>query len=84
MPPGCTERLCPAPYTGLTMDAWLTHFLHLLALPEYSLSSVFAVSLISATLLPMGSEPVVLGLVHLQPRDVLACRLPSRLVGNTA
>ncbi len=49
------------------MDAWITPLLQMLALPEYSLSTVFAVSLLSATLLPMGSEPVVLGLVHLQP-----------------
>ncbi len=38
-----------------------------LALPEYGLSTVFVVSLISATLLPLGSEPVVFGLVKLNP-----------------
>ena len=38
-----------------------------LALPEYGLSTVFVVSLVSATLLPMGSEPVVFGLVKLNP-----------------
>jgi membrane protein YqaA with SNARE-associated domain len=64
------------------MDAWLTHFLHLLALPEYSLSTVFAVSLISATLLPMGSEPVVLGLVHLQP-EMFWPVIAVATVGNT-
>lgn len=49
------------------MDAWITVFLQLLALPEYSLGSVFVVSFISATLLPLGSEPVVFGLIKLNP-----------------
>lgn len=38
-----------------------------LALPEYGLSTVFVVAFISATLLPLGSEPAVLGLVKLNP-----------------
>lgn len=38
-----------------------------LALPEFGLSTVFVVALISATLLPMGSEPAVFGLVKLEP-----------------
>jgi membrane protein YqaA with SNARE-associated domain len=38
-----------------------------LALPEFGLSTVFVVSLVSATLLPLGSEPVVFGLVKLNP-----------------
>ena len=49
------------------MDAWITPFLNLLALPEYSLSAVFVIAFISATLLPLGSEPVVFGLVQLNP-----------------
>ena len=48
-----------------TMEVWIHELLRLLALPEYGLSSVFVVALVSATLLPLGSEPVVLGLVHL-------------------
>lgn len=38
-----------------------------LALPQVGLGAVFIVSLISATLLPLGSEPAVFGLVKLQP-----------------
>ncbi|GGH59822.1 membrane protein [Comamonas phosphati] len=38
-----------------------------LALPEFGLGTVFLVSLISATLLPLGSEPAVAGLVQLNP-----------------
>ena len=49
------------------MDAWITPLLAALALPKYGLTSVFVIALISATLLPMGSEPVVFGLVKLNP-----------------
>ncbi|MCX7233785.1 MAG: DedA family protein [Burkholderiales bacterium] len=49
------------------MDAWIDQLLALLALPKYGLSAVAVVSFISATLLPMGSEPVVFGLVKLNP-----------------
>ena len=38
-----------------------------LAMPEYGLSTVFVMSFISATLLPVGSEPAVFGLVKLNP-----------------
>jgi membrane protein YqaA with SNARE-associated domain len=49
------------------MEAWLESLLALLALPKFGLSTVFVVAFISATLLPMGSEPVVFGLVKLNP-----------------
>ena len=49
------------------MEAWLQHLLTQLALPEYGLSTVFVVAFVSATLLPMGSEPAVFGLVKLNP-----------------
>lgn len=49
------------------MEAWIEHLLSLLALPRFGLSTVFIVALISATLLPLGSEPVVFGLVKLNP-----------------
>ena len=41
--------------------------LTLLALPKFGLSTVFVVALISATLLPLGSEPAVFGLIKLNP-----------------
>ena len=50
------------------MDAWLHSLLQALALPEYGLSSVFVLAFASATLLPMGSEPAVFGLVKLNPQ----------------
>ncbi|HEV8312846.1 MAG TPA: YqaA family protein [Burkholderiaceae bacterium] len=49
------------------MEAWIEPLLALLALPKFGLSTVFVVAFISATLLPMGSEPVVFGLVKLNP-----------------
>lgn len=48
-------------------DALLASLLAALALPRYSLATVFLVALLSSTLLPMGSEPVVFGLVRLNP-----------------
>ena len=53
-----------------------------LALPEFGLSTVFVVSLVSATLLPMGSEPVVFGLVKLNPELFWPAILVAT-VGNT-
>ena len=56
--------------------------LALLALPQYGLSAVFVIAFISATLLPLGSEPAVWGLVRLNP----ALFWPAVLVataGNT-
>ena len=53
------------------MEAWIeAHLATLfaaLALPKFGLSTVFIVALVSATLLPLGSEPVVFGLVKLNP-----------------
>ncbi len=49
------------------MDATLQSLLHLLALPQFGLSTVFFVCLVSATLLPVGSEFAVIGLVKLNP-----------------
>ena len=49
------------------MEIWLNQMLQWLALPEHGLSTVFVVAFVSATLLPMGSEPAVFGLVKLNP-----------------
>ncbi len=50
-----------------TMETWFFSLLQSLALPQYGLSTVFIVSLVSATLVPLGSEPAVFGLVKLNP-----------------
>jgi membrane protein YqaA with SNARE-associated domain len=49
------------------MEAWTRYLLQALALPELGLSTVFVVAFISATLLPLGSEPAVFGLIKLNP-----------------
>jgi len=64
------------------MDAWLDSLLVLLALPKYGLSTVFVVSFVSATLLPMGSEPAVFGLVKLNPQ-LFWPAIAVATVGNT-
>lgn len=64
------------------MHDWIAYLLTLLSLPQYSLSTVFVVSFISATLLPMGSEPVVFGLVQLRP-DLFWPVVLVATVGNT-
>ncbi len=64
------------------MEAWIEHLLTLLALPKFGLSTVFIVAFISATLLPMGSEPAVFGLVKLNPELFWPAILVATL-GNT-
>lgn len=54
-----------------------------LALPEFGLSTVFVVSLLSATLLPMASVPAVYGLVKLNP-ELFWPALVVATAGNTA
>jgi len=49
------------------MPPWFQSLMTTLALPEVGLSTVFVVAFVSATLLPMGSEPAVIGLVKVNP-----------------
>ena len=49
------------------MDAWVGSLLSLLALPKFGLGALFLVAFGSATLLPLGSEPALFGLVKLNP-----------------
>lgn len=64
------------------MDAWIPTLLYWLALPEFGLSTVFVVALVSATLLPMGSEPAVVGLLQLRP-DLFWPAIFVATAGNT-
>ena len=64
------------------MEAWIEHLLTLMALPQFGLSTVFLVSFISATLLPLGSEPVVFGLIKLSP-ELFWPTILVATVGNT-
>ena len=56
--------------------------LGVLSLPQYGLSTVFVVAMLSATLLPMGSEPAVFGLVKLNP-DLFWAAVLVATAGNT-
>ena len=56
--------------------------LHTMALPEYGLSTLFVVAFVSATLLPLGSEPALFGLLKLNP-DLFWPALLVATVGNT-
>ena len=64
------------------MEAWIEQLLTLMALPQFGLSTVFVVSFISATLLPLGSEPVVFGLIKLSP-ELFWPTILVATVGNT-
>jgi membrane protein YqaA with SNARE-associated domain len=64
------------------MQSLLASLMALLALPKFGLSTVFVVAFISATLLPLGSEPAVFGLVKLNP-DLFWPAVLVATVGNT-
>jgi membrane protein YqaA with SNARE-associated domain len=64
------------------MEAWLMSLLAALALPQFGLTTVFVVALISATLLPLGSEPAVFGLLKLNPELFWQAMLVAT-AGNT-
>ncbi len=64
------------------MEPWLHSVLMALALPKFGLSTVFVVAVLSATLLPLGSEWVVLGLVKLNP-ELFWPAVLTATAGNT-
>lgn len=64
------------------MEAWIESLLLALSLPKFGLSTVFVVAVISATLLPMGSEFAVIGLVKLNP-SLFWPAIAVATVGNT-
>ena len=63
-------------------ESWMDGLLAWLALPQFGLSSVFLVSFVSATLIPLGSEPVVYGMVKLRP-DLFWETVAVATAGNT-
>ena len=64
------------------MDAFLAWLLAAAALPKVGLPTVFVVALVSATLLPMGSEPFVFGYAKLRP-EMFWVMVFMATVGNT-
>ncbi|QXL84415.1 DedA family protein [Comamonas sp. NLF-1-9] len=65
------------------MQPWMIDLANWLALPHNGLVTVFVVALVSATLLPLGSEPAVFALVQLNPQLFWPAVLVATL-GNTA
>ncbi|MEY3950487.1 MAG: hypothetical protein RJB21_245 [Pseudomonadota bacterium] len=64
------------------MESNLHNFLVWLSLPIVGLPAVFTVSFVSATLLPMGSEPVLFGYLKLNP-DMFWVAILVATTGNT-
>ena len=64
------------------MEALIERLIDWFALPRHGLTSVFVVSFVSATLLPLGSEPAVFGFVKLNP-DTFWLTVLVATAGNT-
>ena len=64
------------------IESAIVWLLHLIAAPEVGLTSVFLISFISATLLPLGSEPAVFAVIKANPSIYWAVILVAT-VGNT-
>jgi membrane protein YqaA with SNARE-associated domain len=65
-----------------SIASWVNGLLSALAVPRFGLTAVFIISVISATLLPLGSEFVVIGLVKLDESLFWPAVLVAT-VGNT-
>lgn len=55
--------MCRGTLVSLMIESAIDWLLRVLAVPDIGLTSLFLVSLLSATLLPLGSEPVVFAVV---------------------
>ncbi|KJH65665.1 YqaA family protein [Chromobacterium violaceum] len=64
------------------MEGLLDWLLGTLALPKVGLSAIFMISLVSATLLPLGSEPAVFAYIKLRP-DLFWQVIAVATLGNT-
>jgi membrane protein YqaA with SNARE-associated domain len=64
------------------MPDWLTSLFAVLALPQYGLSTLFVAAFVSATLVPVGSEPALYGLLRLNP-DLFWSAILVATAGNT-
>jgi membrane protein YqaA with SNARE-associated domain len=73
----------PALPDNVVMDDGFSPVLHWLALPHNGLPALFLVALVSATLLPLGSEPALVGLLQLDP-SLFWWAVAVATVGNTA
>jgi len=75
--------LTPSSTHLLPMPDWLNSLLHWLAMPEAGLGALLVISFLSATLLPMGSEAALFGLLKLNP-ELFWPAIGVATLGNTA
>ena len=64
------------------MPDWLNHVLQLFSLSSVGLPAIFVVAFVSATSLPMATEPVLFGFVKLNP-DMFWLAIVVATIGNT-
>jgi membrane protein YqaA with SNARE-associated domain len=64
------------------LDHWFAGVVAWLSLPQYGLLTLFFVALVSATLLPLGSEPALAGLVLMNP-SLMWWAIVVATLGNT-
>ncbi len=64
------------------LEAGVAALLGWLAMPQVGLGAIFVIAFVSATLLPMGSEPAVFGLIKLRP-DLFWAVIAVATLGNT-
>lgn len=64
------------------MPTWLAAIFDILALPQYGLSTLFVAAFVSATLIPVGSEPALFGLLQINP-DLFWPAVLVATAGNT-
>lgn len=64
------------------MEAFFIDLLHALSLPQYGLLSIFVISFLAATLIPLTPTPFVIGLIKLNPEMFWPVVLVATL-GNT-
>ena len=64
------------------MPDWLNHLLQLFSLSSVGLPAIFVVAFVSATIMPMATEPVLFGFVKLNP-ELFWPAIVVATIGNT-
>jgi membrane protein YqaA with SNARE-associated domain len=64
------------------MPDWINHLLQLFSLSSVGLPAIFVVAFVSATILPMATEPVLFGFVKLNP-ELFWPAIVVATIGNT-
>ena len=64
------------------MEQMLEHFFDLFGMPSIGLPAVFISAFISATLIPIGSEPMLFGYISLNPQFYWVA-IGVATIGNT-